>query len=65
VSAMRERVQPILAIVRRDLRQIHRHGLATLLVLTVLLFFLGIVGFIAAGALGIAWAVIALRSGKL
>jgi len=45
VSAMRERVQPILAIVRRDLRQIHRQGLPTLLVLTILLLFLGIVGF--------------------
>lgn len=49
MSAMRERVQPILAIVRRDLRQIHRHGLATFLLLTILLFFLGIVGFSIAG----------------
>lgn len=49
MSAMRERVQPILAIVRRDFGQIHRHGLATLLVLTVLLFFLGILGFSIAG----------------
>ena len=50
MSAMRERVQPVLAIVRRDLRQIHRHGLPTLLVLTVLLLFLGIIGFSIAGS---------------
>ncbi len=47
---MRERVQPILAIARRDLRQIHRQGLPTLLVLTVLLMFVGIIGFSIVGS---------------
>lgn len=42
---LRERLKPILSIVTRDLRQIHRHGLPALVFLSVVLLLMGIVLF--------------------
>lgn len=42
MSSVRERMRPMLAIVRRDLRQIRRHGLPVLALWTLLMFLLGI-----------------------
>lgn len=44
-TRFREKIRPIVSIVLRDIRYVHRHGLPVLALLSVLLLFLGIFGF--------------------